>query len=150
MTSTRTVAAARRVQDQPWQEERMSHDKPQTGQKHRSPWSDDLNPDHMAGPNLGVPGTTNGETRTAADIDELVEELLDFSMAELRQIPVLRPGARLQQGATYLDLRDPQGEAFTATGDLTVEDDDWYVPESGTPHPFWNRLLGLSEPQRLH
>lgn len=128
----------------------MSQDKPQTHEKHPSPWQEDLNPDHMAGQNLGEQSAGDGETLTAADIDELARELSDFTMDELRQIPILRPGTRLQQGATYLDLRDPQNEAFTATGDLTVEDDDWFVPESATPYPFWNRLLGLSDPQRIH
>jgi hypothetical protein len=126
----------------------MSQDKPQTHEKHPSPWQEDLEPDHLAGQNLGVQG--NGETITAADIEELARELDGFTLDELRQIPIVRTGARLQQGATYLDLRDPQGEAFTATGDMTVEDDDWFVPEAATPDRFWNRLLGLSGPQRVH
>lgn len=128
----------------------MADDKPQTQQKHPSPWQEDLNPDHMSGQNIGVQSAGDGQTLTAADIKELVEELQDFTMDELRQIPVLRAGTRLQQGASYLDLRDPQGEAFTATGEMTVEDDDWYVPELATPYQFWNRLLGMSDPQRIH
>ena len=71
-------------------------------------------------------------------------------LAELRQIPMVRPGTRLQPGATYLDLRDPQGEAFTASADMSVEDDDWYVAEATLPRRLWVRLLALVDPGRIH
>ena len=68
----------------------------------------------------------------------------------LKQIPVLWAGARLEQGATYIDLRDPRRREFTATGDMSAGDDNWYVPKDAVDYELWNRLIGISNPERLY
>jgi hypothetical protein len=68
----------------------------------------------------------------------------------LKQIPVLPDGARLEQGATYIDLRDPHRREFTATGDMVAERDHWYVAKDSVDYELWNRLIGISNPQRLY
>ena len=67
-----------------------------------------------------------------------------------RQIPVLWPGARLEQGATYIDLRDSQRQEFTATGDMSVADDNWHVPKSAVDYQLCNRLIGVTTLERAY
>jgi hypothetical protein len=80
----------------------------QPGEQHPDKWRDDLNPNALAGQNVG-PASAEQEklTRTAYDIKDLHDRLSGFPDDLLKQIPVLEPGTRLQQGATYVDLNDP-------------------------------------------
>jgi hypothetical protein len=123
--------------------------KPQTHPQHSGEWQQDLNPDHMAGQNLGP---TSGEREqglpTAYDIREIHRSLAGFADDELKKIPVLPEGARLQQGATYLDLNDPEREEFTATGGMEAAGDHRIVPKAEVPHSLWNRLRGIDDPER--
>jgi hypothetical protein len=124
--------------------------KPQTEQKHPDEWQQDLNPDHMAGQNVGDPGRdTLDPEHTAYVHKELHRQLNDFSADDLKQVPVVPRGERLQQGTTYLDLQDPDREEFTATGEMGADDGHMYVPKSQTPYPLWNRLRGVEDPNRL-
>ena len=68
----------------------------------------------------------------------------------LKQIPVLWDGTRLEQGATYIDLRDPQRREFRATGDMVATPEHWYVPKDAVDYELWNRLVGVSNPERLY
>ena len=68
----------------------------------------------------------------------------------LKQIPVLWEGMRLEQGATYIDLRDPERREFTATADMFAGRDNWYVPKHGVDYELWNRLIGINNPERLY
>ena len=113
-------------------------------------WEQDLNPNPMAGQNDGV--QTNQEGRydlTAEDIKELHERLEGFSSKELTKIPVLKPGTRLQQGATYINLNDPLRKEFTGMGDMSVEENNYIVPKSEVPYMLWNRLIGVENAERL-
>lgn len=103
----------------------------------------------MAGQNLG-PRSADGERgiRTAFDVKPLHRRLEGMEDDELRRIPVLPEGTRLQQGATYLDLRDAGRDEFTATGDMRAGADDALVPKDEVPYPTWNRLRGIDDPQR--
>jgi hypothetical protein len=124
--------------------------KPQTETKHPDEWRADLNPAHLAGQNLGPPAAPPDATgHTAFDVKAVHRRLEGFRDDELKQIPVLPPGTRLQQGATYLDLADPERGAFTATGELEAVEGRFYVPKSETPYPLWNRLVGVENPERL-
>lgn len=80
--------------------------KPQTEQKHPPEYEQGLNPQHMAGQNIGE----REPSRPASEIKDMTRCLQDFTLEELLEIPVLEPGARLKQGATYLDLRSPSRE----------------------------------------
>ena len=67
----------------------------------------------------------------------------------VKQIPILPRGSRLEQGATYTDLRDPEPREFTATGDMQAGPGNWYVPKSAVDYQLWNRLIGVEDPERL-
>jgi hypothetical protein len=124
--------------------------KPQQEQKHPDQWQQDLNPDHLAGQNIGTQSSgTEQRGNTAYDVKAVHRQLSDFSDADLKKIPVVPTGARLQQGATYVDLNDPQRSEFTATGDMAASEGHVYVPKSETPYPVWNRLIGVENPERL-
>jgi hypothetical protein len=106
----------------------------------------DLHGNDRAGQHAGV--ATDRDTRhTAYDIKELHDRLRDFHNDELRQIPVLQNGSRLEQGAIYLDLMVPERGVFTASGALEAEAGHAYVPKSETAYPVWNRLIGISTSQ---
>jgi len=114
--------------------------KPQTEQKHPDEWNQDLNPDRLAGQNIG--GTAEDRermTRTAYDVKPVHGALRDMKDDELKQIPILDPGTRLRQGATYLDL---ERGAFTATGEMSVHADQAVVPKDGVHYETWNKLTG--------
>ena len=93
----------------------------------------------MAGQNLGAAGT-HPEQRapTTYELKPVHAQLSDFSDEELKCIRVLVPGTRLEQGATYLNLRDSHRGEFTATGDMTAGADDWYVAKSTIDYQLWN------------
>ena len=87
--------------------------------------------------------------RTAADIAPLVERLTDFTKDELRQIRIVDTGAKLKQGATYLDLRTPTSVPFTATADILAQEINLYAAKSDVPYEYWNRLVELLGPGRI-
>jgi hypothetical protein len=123
--------------------------KPQTERQHPDEWHQDLSPDHMAGQNLGqVSSEREQGLPTAHDIREIHRSLPGFADDELKQIPVLPEGARLQQGATYLDLSDRQRGEFTATGDMAASRNNRFVPKGEVPYSIWNRLRGVDDPER--
>jgi hypothetical protein len=119
------------------------------GEQHPEEWRRDLNPDANAGINYGQTGDDEvQQSRTAADIKELYDALPDFSKDELKQILILPAGTRLQQGATYIDLRTPDRREFTATGDMEAGPGNWMVPKSEVDYQTWNRLIGVTNPER--
>lgn len=127
-----------------------SRDLPQRERKHPEEWAGDLEPDHMAGQNIGEMAAEREKgLPTAYDVKEVHRSLRGFTDDDLKSIPVLPEGSRLQQGATYLDLSDARREEFTATGDMEAESGKRYVPKDEVPYPIWNRLRGIEDPERL-
>src|SRR5436305_10955730 len=115
------------------------------GTQHPDAWRDDLNPNAMAGQNIGDAGPHSEHgARTAYDLKEAHRMLEGITDDGLKQIPVLWPHTRLEQGATYIDLRDPARREFTATGDMEAGAENWYVPKHGVDYELWNRLIGIS------
>jgi hypothetical protein len=120
---------------------------PQEERKHPPEWERDLNPAYMAGQNIGGDEVDREvPIRTAYDIKELHRELRDFANDELKQIPILPNGARLQQGATYVDLAATPRAEFKTTGGLTAYEGHFYVPKDRVPYTIWNRLIGEPKP----
>jgi hypothetical protein len=119
--------------------------------KHPEPYQQDMNPDAAAGQNFDKIGRhpEKDNPRTAYDVKEAHRQLVDWTDDELKQIPLMPAGARLEQGATYVDLRDPARREFTATGDMQVPADGLYVPKSGVDFRTWNRLLGIRTAERM-
>ncbi|MGV2827661.1 hypothetical protein [Myxosarcina sp. GI1(2024)] len=106
----------------------------------------DLNPNPMAGRNIGPEAYQSGRfERTARDIDELQQKLEGFSNDELGQIPILKPGTRLKQGATYINLNDPARREFTAMGDMEADENNLFVPKDEVGYLIWNRLIGAEK-----
>lgn len=122
--------------------------KPQTERKHSGEYARDLEPNHMAGQNYGqASGAQEQGLRTAYDLKGLHRGALNgWEDDDLKQVPVLPPGARLQQGATYVDLNDARRTEFTATGDMSAGAEQCIVPKKETPYPLWNRLIGETHP----
>lgn len=108
----------------------------------------DLHPDHMAGQNLGPRTDAADGARTAYDVKSVHRALRDWPDGELKEIPVLEEGAPLQQGGTYINLREPRRGEITAMGGMRAGPDDAYVPKDRVPYPTWNRLRGIDDPER--
>ena len=125
--------------------------KPQTERKHPDEWAEDLSPNRMAGQNIGQVGSeAEPEARTAHEVKDVHRSLSgELRDDELRQVPILSEGQRLQQGASYMDLADPARREFTATGDMSAGPDSRIVPKDEVPYSIWNRLSGVDNPERL-
>jgi hypothetical protein len=114
------------------------------------PFWQDLNPEFLAGENYDLQGPHPEKTApTAFDVKGAHDALQGLSDDELKQISILPPGSRLEQGAVYIDLRDPGRQEFSARGDMTAGRENWFVPKSDTPYWIWNRLIGVKNPERL-
>lgn len=125
----------------------MTQEPPEPGQH---PYWQDLNPDFLAGENYGLQGPHPEKTaRSAFDIKGVHRQLQGMADEDLKQIPIMPPGSRLEQGATYIDLRQPSCTEITATGDMEAGPGNWYVPKSAVPYWIWNQLIGVQNPERL-
>ncbi|HEX2923797.1 MAG TPA: hypothetical protein VHS06_03260 [Chloroflexota bacterium] len=110
--------------------------------QHPDEYRKDLNPDYEAGQNYGAAGEQAEEgAATAFDYKDMQELLPDWNGSDLRQLIIVPEGSRLQQGATYFDLRDPGKGEFTARGDMVAEPDSRLVPKDRTQYDLWNRLV---------
>ena len=127
----------------------MSKQKPQEADldKHPLEYMRDLNPNAMAGQNIGTPSMA--PLRSAYDIKEAHRRLRALLDDDLKQIRVQPEGTRLKQGATYLDLQDMDGGEFTATGDMVAGPNNWYVAKDDVHYYLWNLLIGVETPERL-
>lgn len=125
--------------------------KPQTEKKHPKEWEGDLNPNRMAGQNIGeIASEDERGSANARDVKDVHRSLSqEFGDDELRQIPIVQEGERLQQGARYLDLRDADRREFTATGDMSAAGESRLVPKDEVPYSLWNRLRGVDDPERI-
>ena len=128
------------------------------GEPHPTDWKDipaeqkaDLHPDFMAGQTADGGELEPGRFGlTAYDIKDLQRGALrELTDEQLKEIPVVPVGSRLRQGATYLDLNDPQRRPFTAMGAMVAVEDNYYVPKDDIDYTLWNRLTGVTNPERL-
>jgi hypothetical protein len=116
---------------------------------HPEKYRHDLNPNAMEGQNIGQTGPhPEKNARTAHDIKELHRRFSDWSDDDLKQIPVLPAGSRLEQNATYVDLAAGHIREFTATANMEAGRNHQYVPKSEVHHELWNRLLGVKNVAR--
>ena len=102
-------------------------------------FDDNLSGNNRAGQHAGSHPT---RTYSAYDVKALHESMGDFDNSELKRIPILAHGERLEQGAKYLDLSDPSRTVIVAHGATEAQDPHLYVPKSGTDYELWNRLTG--------
>jgi hypothetical protein len=115
--------------------------------KHPPAWEQDLNPNHLSGQNIGQASDARIETEwTAFHLRKRGLDLGGVNDEELKQVPLVAEGERLQQGATYVDLRHQPPEEFTARGDMAAGPDNAFVPKDQVPYEIWNRLVGKVHP----
>ena len=118
-------------------------------EKHPEPAQHDLNPDAAKGLNWGLAGQhPEKNALSAKDVKEVHEFLSHLRDDELDRVPILPPGVRLETNATYLNLRESPPREFTAEGSEDVAEGDWIVPKTEVDYPLWNRLLGITSPER--
>ena len=121
--------------------------KQQEKQKHPDEWQQDLNPNHMAGQNIGPPTDVGtAPERTAFHLRKAGLDLGRIDDEELKQVPVVGAGTRLEQGATYADLKQQPAQEFTARADMRALPGDAYAPKDRVPYEIWNRLIGEEKP----
>ena len=105
-----------------------------------------LHPDRNAGINHEERGANPEQNAPNAEILTHVRRMMpELNNDELRRIVVLQPGDRLEQGATYIDLRSPSRTEFTADAGMVATENNLFVPKSVTDYELWNRLTGQSE-----
>jgi hypothetical protein len=79
---------------------------------------------------------------TACDVTEARLLLQDeFTDDELRQIRLVPEGTRLDEGAVYVDLRDPAREEIRAAAEMAAGEAHLLVAKTDVDEPTWNRLL---------
>src|SRR5689334_1272078 len=109
-------------------------------------YREDLNPHDRAGESdLPNPVTL----RSAYDIKDLHASLDDIPDDILKRIPVLDTGTRLQEGATYIDLRHPERGVINGMNNLEAGPDNAYVMKTEVDYELWNLLTGVRDPARL-
>ena len=102
-------------------------------------FDDDLHRTDRAGQHAGA---ATHETRSAFDVKELHDKLPDVSKADMKSLPLIQAGERLQQGAVYCNLNDIAAGPFTAMGGQEAGPDDYFVAKSELDYELWNRLTG--------
>ncbi|MGE5333620.1 MAG: hypothetical protein ACM3N4_02885 [Nitrososphaerota archaeon] len=114
-------------------------------------WREDLNPHAADIQGQGIAEPEAGKFGLTAEAIKALQQgaLRELTDEQLREIPVLPVGSRLRQGATYLDLNDPQRRPFTAMGGMVAGEDNYYVPKDNIDYTLWNRLIGVTKPERL-
>lgn len=125
---------------------------------HPTDWKDvpeqqkkDLDPHFMEGTNQGILSPHPAKQGlTAYDFKDLQRgQLREMTDEQLKAIPIMPRGSQLRQGATYLDLNDPEHKPFTAKGTMIAGPDTYYVPKDAIDYTLWNRLIGVTNPERL-
>ena len=119
----------------------MTERRSQTIQESDDDFQRDLHPDA---------GSEQSDERltTAYDQKTLHQRLPGLSAEDLKQIPILAEGTRLDQGATYIDLYASPPQEFKAMGGMVAGEHHMYVPKNETDYQLWNRLIGIDNPER--
>ena len=128
----------------------MNERTPNPGGQHPEEYRGDLNPNAGAGQNnAAATSEVSAADRTAFDDKELHGRLPGLTNDELKQIVLVPAGDRLEQGATYFDIAQPARGVFTATGAMLAEEYQRLVPKAAVDYVLWNRLTGVTNPDRL-
>ena len=131
----------------------------QTGHKNEAPldkldrddFDKDLRPNERQGENSGQHSAHASRMMRAYDDKSLVDSMKDFNSDELKGILIVPTGAKLEQGARYVDLNDPDRMEITASGEnpvtphLEAQAGQKLVPKTDTDYEVWDKLTGKSE-----
>ncbi|GEM_PF-6953314 len=109
----------------------------------------DLRPLGDADQHFGeIPIDRVAHERTAADVKHLYPRLSQLTRDQLRRIPLLDAGIWLQEGETYLDLRQlDKGELVAGVGQV-VRPGDEIVAKHQVDYQMWDYLSGQAESSR--
>jgi len=88
------------------------------------------------------PGGHSQESRSAVDDKDLHARLDILDDDQLSRLLILQPGARLEQGGTYVDLNDLSRQPFKALGSQEAGAEHRYVAKRDTDYELWNLLVG--------
>jgi hypothetical protein len=99
-----------------------------------------------AGENGAGTAAREVQVRTAYDVKEIHRALAGFSDDDLKQIPILPEGTRLEQGATYIDLAEERPSEVKVNAGVVTRAGQYYVPKDRVPYTIWNRLIGEAKP----
>ena len=123
--------------------EQESHSVTPLEQLDRDDFDKDLRPDEFAGENSGADSAQNEKDAPSAyEFKELHGKFPQLDNADLKNIPILPAGTRLDQGATYLDLNNLEKGEYSAVSNETVGENDYIVPKKEVDYLLWNRLTG--------
>ena len=86
---------------------------------------------------------------SAEALKDLHSRLPGLTDAELKSVPIEPVGYLLREGATYVDLRDPDLKPFVATGGMRTQPGQALAPKSATDYLVWNRIVGVAAPEQL-
>jgi hypothetical protein len=103
----------------------------------------ELNAPRDTGENLGP---DMEETIDAYDVKAVHELLPDLNDAALKELRIMRTGARLDEGAVYFDLAHPERGEFRGMNNMAVEEGCYLVPKSDTGYDLWNWITKQREP----
>lgn len=115
---------------------------------------DDLRNEREPSPELRPDASNNrltarGDKYDAGGGSETRRQFAELTKDEIDRIPVLEPGAQLEQGSVYVDLDDLDAGPFVALGSEEVVEGDRLVAKRDTDYETWNRLAGDREPRVL-
>ena len=132
----------------------------QTGHKNQGPldhldradFDRDLRPHEGQGENSGVASEiAPDKLMRAYDDKDLVDAMTNFNSDELKNILIVPVGMKLEQGAKYVDLNDPDRMEIVASGEnpvtpaLEAQSGQKLVPKSQTDYELWDKLMGKND-----
>lgn len=131
----------------------------QTGHKNEEPldklnrddFDKDLRPHEREGENSGPRSAHAPRMMRAYDDKSLVDAMKDFNSDELKQILIVPVGGKLEQGAKYVDLNDPDRLEIIASGEnpvtphLEAQEGQKLVSKTDTDYELWDKLTGKGE-----
>ncbi len=113
-------------------------------------FDNDLHPHNRSGQN-DSPDRNEGRSAYLLKENEstMHPRLQMLPVQELKQIPVLDTGTRLQEGAAYLDLRNLDSGAFQGMNNREVGPDDLFTAKSHLDHEQFAYLTGATTVAQL-
>jgi len=132
----------------------------QTGHKNEEPldalnrddFDRDLRPHERQGENSGSNSEHHPDRLMRAYDDKaLVDSMKEFNSDELKGILIVPTGGKLEQGAHYVDLNDPDRMEILASGEnpvtphLEAQENQKLVPKSQVDYEIWDKLTGKGE-----
>lgn len=120
----------------------------EAAERHAETWRDDTSSAAGAGQNRSRRPHPEKHAPTAYDMKPLHVRLRCLADDELKRIRVLPAGSKLEQGATYFDLRRPEDGPFTATANMKAAEENRLVARTSVDSQLWSKLTASSNGER--